>query len=91
MIKNVLLCNSTDEQLRKEMKSLALSLYDGSTLKIGEFLSLYRQAMTSKGFEVPEMSKLYNFFYFIKNQLEIEGTIKQIKQGVYYVSTSGVE
>ncbi len=91
MIKNVLLCNSTDEQLRKEMKGLALSLYDGSTLKIGEFLSLYRQAMASKGFEVPEISKLYNIFYFIKNQLEIEGMIKQIKQGVYYVSTSGVE
>ncbi len=89
-IKNVIRLLSMDERMKEDMKALILQCYDDQTFRIGKLFEVVRSDLISKGIEVPELQKLYNLFYAVKNDLERDGLIKQVKYGTYYVNSAGV-
>ncbi len=81
-----------DDRMKEEMKGFLCSMYDLQAFKIGDFLVAYRHVLETKQVIVPNIQKLYNLFYSVKDDLEKEGLIKVIKQGIYYInSKEGVD
>ncbi len=93
MLKKELLNNVqvTDSQLKEIIKNVLISSYDEQSFKIGEFLTKYRSVLENQSIEIPKLQKMYNLFYNVKDELADDGLIIQLKQGIYYLNTAGVE